>query len=155
VLAQALQNNEQLLPILYDERNHSIEIFLQSQETLQTLLAICFKLNPNPTFIVLDGLDELEESERSKMIKWLWTVTTSINQSHPGALKIFVTGREEGGLQAGLNMATRKRLCKTDTLKDMETYISLWSAKIQKSFKLPDYRRQDITRRVMERADGK
>lgn len=74
---------------------------------------------PSQTFLILDALDECEESMRTKLVKDMQILISAC--SHP--LKIFVSSRPNPDIKAELSKELNRAIGATDNRGDICKYV--------------------------------
>lgn len=128
------------------------------QPTLDQLLAVSYEIlndiMDGDTYFIIDALDECKQ--RDKLLRLLNRIH---EQKHP-KLHILVTSRPELDIEKSLKAITsdEARICIQSTLvrKDILTYIQdrLETDESLERFKVQLEIREEITRALMEKADG-
>ena len=151
MLGQGLAANPDLLPCLYEQASANGEVVLTSPQKAKDLLGVCLG-NLEKVYIIVDGVDECSRVEQEPIISWF---------------KLFV---EAQTLSASLwrrclfvsqnDSVTRRHLAKLPTLSigikdnlgDISSFSVDWSRRIQEKFELLEDRREDIAKKVIQRA---
>jgi hypothetical protein len=151
-LVQLLRQNAELLPYIYDMQVESFEIQLSSSKTLEELLGVAFR-NSGETYIIIDGLDEFEQSERRKTFAWIKTIleATSIGNTPP--LKVMVLSTDEKDIKRNLAEALKKRIEDGDVQKDIKSYLGSRFVEVAQKFKISDS--ASLIQDIAQRANGR
>ncbi|KAF8462703.1 hypothetical protein BDZ91DRAFT_327772 [Kalaharituber pfeilii] len=151
ILAQLIQNKEEIWSLIWDKLAEGGEMTLQSSKLLKELLEIAMK-DSTISFIVLDGLDECEKTARKEIISTLRAIGENINQQLPGAIRLLFVSTKEPDIQKHLSDVIKVQLKPQDS--DIQQYTKVWAVKIQRRFRLSDVETADIVAKVLERAKG-
>jgi len=76
LLVQLMHQNDGLLPCIYERQVTGYEMTPGTSATLKDLLKVGMG-DSRKMYVIIDGLDECEKSERSKVLAWLGSVTTA------------------------------------------------------------------------------
>ncbi|KAI5820878.1 hypothetical protein BZA77DRAFT_300146 [Pyronema omphalodes] len=150
-LAQLLRQNSELLPYIYNMQAESFEIRLSSGKTLEDLLDVAFK-NSGETYIIIDGLDEFEQSERRKTFAWIKTILGATSTGSTPPLKIMVLSTDEKDIKKNLLKTLKKRIEGGDVQKDIKSYLESRFVEVAQKFKISDS--AFLIRDIAQRANG-
>lgn len=123
---------------------------MKSDRVLEELLRTALE-NTSKTYVVIDGLDECEKSERTKILGWF---IPTIKSMAPGGMRGVFISRDEYDINKKLSKARKRRIDTKDTSNDMEVYLQTLSKEVQQKFRLSDSRRSEIVSTVFTRAEG-
>jgi len=154
-LLQLLRQNQDLLPYIYDSQVQSCEVTLSGGTTLEALLCEGLK-NSGNTKIIIDGLDECEKPERTKILAWL---KSTIGGAHlpdgTSPMKAMVVSTDELDIKKALSKFLRKEIQPTDMDSALQSYLALRILELQQKFSLSDAESAGIVQIVLQRAKGK
>ncbi|KAH8687413.1 hypothetical protein BGZ60DRAFT_363661, partial [Tricladium varicosporioides] len=153
ILAQLLNQNEDLLPYLFENASTSGEIVLGSPSLTKELLETALK-SSEKLYIVIDGLDECDPPEKKAIIQWFQSVVAALPDTEFDSLRCLFISQDDGEIGKLLSKLPTIRIKPEDTRADIQTYVTIWGKEIQEKFDLPDENRKDIITAVIERADG-
>ncbi|PMD12225.1 hypothetical protein NA56DRAFT_756767 [Hyaloscypha hepaticicola] len=153
ILAQLLNQNEDLLPYLFEKASTSGEMVLESPSLTKELLETALK-SSEKVYIVIDGLDECDSHEKKAIIQWFQSVIASLPDTEFDSMRCLFISQDDGEVGKVLSKIPAIRIRPEDTRADIQTYTTIWSKKIQEKFALPDEKREAIIAGVIERADG-
>lgn len=151
MLVQLLKQNEDLLSYLYGKCVSSGHISLVSAQLSRELLDIALKSVPK-IYIIIDGLDECQPSERKAILSFF---TSIIESTQPGTLRGMFVSQDENDIRQLLQRASIVRLTEDDNKQDIRTFASGWANRIQQKFELSEENGQYITNTVCDGAEGR
>ncbi len=154
IIAQLLNQNEELLPYLFEKASTSGEAVLESLTLTKELLETALK-SSEKVYIVIDGLDECDSKEKKAIIQWFQLVVAGLPDTEFDSMRCLFISQDDGEVGKVLSKIPAIRIRPEDTRADIQTYATIWSKKIQEKFDLPNEKREDIIATVIERADGK
>lgn len=137
---QILHQNPQLLPYLHD-MHESKPYPLTSQEEFENVLEVMLG-NINATYLVIDGLDEIDIGERNMVLCTLLSLLSKADN-----LKIFLSSRLEADISNSLEpvIGDTYRVNIGDKNKsDIVTYVSIAGEAVLKKFNFDDETRKEI-----------
>ena len=153
-LLQLLQQNQDLLPYIYDRQVESGAVTLRGGTTLEALLCEGLK-NSGNTKIIIDGLDECEKPERTKILAWL---KSTIGGAHlpddTSPMKAMVVSTNELDIKKALSKFLRKEIQPTDVDDALQSYLALRILELQQKFGLSEAESADIVQIILQRANG-
>lgn len=150
---QLLSQNPQLLPYLKDISKlkfHPPTSAEELENILETMLG-----NVGVTYLVIDGLDEIELEERSLVLTALLSLLSKVDN-----LKVFLGSRSEVDISAALKFAIREIYQVTigdKNKSDIVTYVAEAGKEVLVKFKIDESSRgeiQEILDRVAHGAKG-
>ena len=154
-LLQLLRQNEDLLPYIYENQVKSFEVTLSGGTILEDLLCAGLK-NSGATQIIIDGLDECEKPERTKILTWLKSTIDGMTLSDgTSPLKAMVVSTYELDIKKNLSKFSKKKIEPKDTQVDLIHYMDLRIPELQQKFELTDAAAADIVRTILQRAKGR
>jgi hypothetical protein len=148
-----LQQNNDLLPFVYEKCVSSADVILESASLSSELLKTTLK-SLEKAYVILDGLDECDKEERKKILSWFTSNITAVDGDNPGTLRGLFISQDEGDIRKLLSNASEIRLTAEDNQKDINSFASEWSSRICTKFDLPDNRATEIAHTVSDRAKG-
>ena len=129
---------------------------------LRSLATTIFKVL-DFTYLVVDGLDEIDRSEREKFFRLILPLVKSRDLQVDGdteyRVKLFISSRGEDDIRKSLDSigrASRKyyEISRDDNHKDVSSYVSVRTRELQNKFRLEDDRVGGISKNICERAGG-
>ncbi len=154
ILAQPLNQNEDLLPYLFEKASTSGEIVLESPSLTKELLETALK-SSEKVYIVIDGLDECDSHEKKAIIQWFQSVVAALHDTEFDIMRCMFISQDDGEVGKMLSKIPAIRIRPEDSIADIQTYATTWGKKIQEKFDLLDEKREDMIATLVERADGK
>jgi hypothetical protein len=125
-----------LLPSFYTRRTLSGDASLRSLPVSKKLLEDCCSIVPK-LFLVVDGLDECEITERKEALECLTRLVGECNAIEPGKLRVLVVSQYYPDIQRALQSTAAMKLAptiiqifETDNESDIKTYVKIWVDKI-------------------------
>ncbi|KAF8459959.1 hypothetical protein BDZ91DRAFT_766642 [Kalaharituber pfeilii] len=149
ILSQLIKHNEGIISLLWEKMADSGEITLKASNLLVELLEVAMK-DSKTSYVIIDGLDECEKTERRKIISTLQSISEAINQQVPGTIRLLFISTNEPDIRRRLSSIVKIQLKPNDD--DIRQYTTIWTAKIQKRFRLSDAETDNIIAKVLERA---
>ncbi|KAF8444436.1 hypothetical protein BDZ91DRAFT_853780 [Kalaharituber pfeilii] len=151
ILSQLIKHNKGIISLLWEKMADSGEITLKASNLLVELLEVAMK-DSKTSYVIIDGLDECEKTERRKIISTLQSISEAINQQVPGTIRLLFISTNEPDIRRRLSSIVKIQLKPNDN--DIRQYTTVWTAKIQKRFRLSDAETDNIIAKVLERAQG-
>ncbi|KAL8365398.1 hypothetical protein RB595_004277 [Gaeumannomyces hyphopodioides] len=131
-------------------------VYKPSQEQLERLAATAIQAK-RFSFVVLDGLDECNDDDQSKLVCWLKKQTTK-GGGAPFTLRILLSGRREGHLDrdiSSLPSILSVSVDESDRHKaGIRLYVEAKARYIRDTFGVGDKVEQSITERVVPHTKG-
>ena len=94
---QLVQQNEVLLAHVYERCCRSSEVSLETSAILKELIEVSLQTSRN-VFVVIDGLDECESWEASKIVTLFKSIVRDNQQNSAGVYKILFVSQRDGSL---------------------------------------------------------
>ena len=146
-----------LLQIVYEASIDSGEQYLESKSACAKLLtdaigSISKSINIH---IIIDGLDECENSESKTIIAEIFKVLSKDGIMQPGRTRAMFISQPDTAIRKSLRTATIVRLTEPDSQGDIVEYTRQWYLKMQSKFTLGDEKRDLIRNLLCESAGGK
>jgi hypothetical protein len=131
-----MQYRDMLLPSFYTRRTLSGDASLRSLPVAKKLLEDCCSIVPK-LFLVVDGLDECETTERKEALECLTRLVGECNAVEPGKLRVLIVSQYYPDIQRALQSTGAMKLAptiiqisETDNESDIKTYVKIWVDKI-------------------------
>jgi hypothetical protein len=153
ILSQFLAQQRHLVPFYHDEGIESGEVPLQSIKLCKKLLRYMLQNIPNG-FLVIDGLDECDVSERKSLLDFLNEIVSLCDSTNPGKIRILILSRDEPDIKRYLSTGMVVRIDSRDTLQDIELYVRHRASLVQRKFDLTAEDREYIEQNVLDRTQG-
>lgn len=130
------QCTDDLLPSFYTRRTSSGDASLRSLHVAKKLLDDCCYIVPK-LFLVVDGLDECDPTDRRETLEILTRLAGECNVNEPGKLRVLVVSQQYPDIQrafqsCGANKLAPKiiALSEEDVEGDIRAYVRIWIDKI-------------------------
>ncbi|KFA81095.1 hypothetical protein S40288_00970 [Stachybotrys chartarum IBT 40288] len=141
VLRQALHRNREILPIMHERRmngKRGVEV-LDDDAAARTLLELQCDV-PAKHFIVIDGVDEIKETERKSLVATLCSIVNRSDDYTPGRIRVLLVSNDSHDLNktvqnAGDRIGTYE-LNRGKLQKDIELYVKKQVEVLQSKFDL-------------------
>jgi hypothetical protein len=152
ILAQLLQQNDDLVPYFYEKASHSgqplLDCYTLATELLKTVFSTLKRV-----FIIIDGLDEFGKEESAKIILWF---QSTINPSgfDNGYIRLLFISQDNQNTGRFLSNYPSIHIKAKDNRKDIQCFVSGFSIKLQLKFELSDALWEDISSAVVAQAQG-
>ncbi len=104
-------------------------------------------------FIAIDGLDECEECERSKILSVVSDVSKKCSTEQN--VKFFLTSRSEEDIRRSLHSAFHLNIEPQYVESDIRAYVKLQTAKLSRKFDFDMAMEREIAKEVLTRPKGK
>ena len=151
LLAQLLNQNQDLLPYLHGECISSGQVSLVSSQLCVELLETCLN-TMGTTHIIIDGIDECDFKERKSMLSFFASLIE--DDETPGRLRGLFVSQDENDIRKLLRAASILRLTGDHNNSDIESYATKWSLQIQQNFGLSKVTQEYIISVVCSGAEG-
>lgn len=130
------QYQDLLLPSFHTRRTSSGDASLRSLHQAKKLLEDCCSIVPK-LFIVVDGLDECDPTDRKETLDTLTTLVGDCNVVEPGKLRILVVSQNYPDIHRAFHTTGATKLApkiialsEFDVEGDIKTYVRIWVDKI-------------------------
>ena len=159
ILAQLLAQNTDIIPFFNDHQLALTHDPLKS-EGLKSLVETIFKVL-NVVYLVIDGLDEIDRSERKEFFSIILPLVKSqLNDDTGCRIKLFISSRGEDDIRTSLNSVGRIRrksyeITLDDNRMDIAFYVSSRVQELQTVFGFDQSKREKIFKDVCKRAKGR
>ena len=153
ILVQLVQQNEELLSYVYEACCSSSEATMDSPSLLKQLVETSLRSCPNAC-IIIDGVDECEETEERKIIVWFQTLFEKFTEENLGTKRLAFISQRDKITESLLAQASVIPLNSMYHEKDIQTYARDWSGKIQRKFGIPGDSASQIGTNIAAQAQG-
>lgn len=153
ILVQLVQQNEDLLPYVYDACCSSNEVTIDSPTILKQLVETSLRSCTN-TCIIIDGIDECEEAEEKRTIAWFLKMVEKETIDNARTIRLLFISQRDKVTENLLTQASVIPLDSEYHKEDIQIYARHWSAKIQEKFDIPEDSATRISKHVATRAQG-
>ncbi|KAF2847250.1 C2H2 domain-containing protein [Plenodomus tracheiphilus IPT5] len=140
IIDQLLDEHPQMLPVYHARRMHSREPILNTlAQACKVLEELCTSIPK--VYVVVDGLDECDSSERKQTLKSLLDIASSCDLAEPGKLRLLVVSRNDADIRQALHSSSVTRMVPNtisispfDNESDIRTYTKIWVNRIAMKF---------------------
>ena len=153
ILIQLVQQNEDLLPYIYDACCSSNEVTINAPGLLKQLVETSLRSCPN-TCIIIDGIDECEESEEKKVLEWFLSILKNVTKDNAETMRLLFISQRDKVTETLLAQAPVILLESKYHQEDIQRYAQDWALKIQGKFGIPDISAKKIGLDVAAQAQG-
>lgn len=150
-LVQLLNQNKDLVSYLYEKYVESGSISLISAQLCKELLDTALQ-SLTKVYIIIDGLDECQRTERRSILSFF---TSIIESTQPGLLRGMFVSQDEDDIRQSLHRASLVRLTEDDNRQDIQTFAGWWAERIQQKFELSQEHSWYIRNTVCDGAEGR
>ena len=154
ILIQLVQKNEELLSHVYEACCSSSEVMLNSLALLKQLVEVSLRSCANAC-IIIDGIDECEETEEKKVVGWFLAMFEKITKDDAGTLRLLFISQRDKVTEKLLAQAVVIQLDSKYHQEDIQSYARYWSMKIQQKFGISEESASQIGTDVAAQAQGK
>lgn len=155
ILSQLLHQDNGILPFLYEKASASGEATLSTTGLAQELLEVALKNCSNRVYIILDGINECKRQEREEIVLWFRHIVESLPPSAVEGIRCLFISQDDSYASESLSDIPMLKLNKAHNERDIRTYSTICSHRIQKKFGLSDEKREHLVKVIVERAEGK
>ncbi len=152
LISQLLQKNTGYLEYVYDAIIASKECRPSSSALLKQILEALVSCQSS-LVIAIDGLDECEEYERSKILSFVSNVSKLCSPEQN--FKFFLTSRREEDIRLSLHSALSLNIEPEYVECDIQAYVKLQTAKLSRKFEFDKAKEWEIAKEVLTRPKGK
>ena len=161
ILAQLLVQNPDIVPYFNSHKLALIHDPLKSNG-LKSLVNTVFKVL-GVVYLVIDGLDEVDRSERKKFFRLILPLLNSgdsrVGDDGGYRIKLFISSRGEDYIRKAVHSFVRTwrksyEITGDDNHRDIAFYVSSRVRELQEKFGLDDSRREEIFKKACSRAGG-
>jgi hypothetical protein len=154
LLAQLMLRDLAHVPYYHDRYLLSGQLHLVSEALCKELLeAVVLKL-PR-VYLVVDGLDECDRSERTTLMQELNRLVRLCDLQQPGRSRVLVTSRNEPDIRKALLPAQEIELTTLRVQPDIKTFVQAQCYGLQQKFELTDNEITCIRDLTCIQADGR
>ena len=158
ILAQLVEQNADIVPYFNSHQEALIHDPLKSSG-LKSSVNIVFQVL-DLVYLVIDGLDEIDRSEREKFFHLILPLVKPRVRGDTGyKVKIFISSRGEDDIRKCLksargNLRKSYEITRDDNHRDIAFYVSLRTKELQNRFRFDHLRGEKIAKDVCDRAGG-
>jgi hypothetical protein len=146
-------NKDILLPYYYEYFSTSTETTLRTQSLIEGLLRTGIMNCPN-VYIILDGIDECDRKERTRITEFFRELVESSSNSQPAGVRCLFTSQHDGIARKDFSDMTTFKIESKHNSADIETFCKASAQAIPKDFDLDDTERVSIAKKISGRANG-
>ena len=139
LLRQLINHNLDLLPTLHDKQMRGKEMLVSEPEARGLIEYFCD--TPMRQFIVIDGLDELEQEQRKRLVHFLDSITSRSDDYTPGKIRVLLVSTDLADMRsyvASVDHIKTYELPPDKTEKDIKLYFNKQAAKLKERFMISD-----------------
>ena len=152
-MSQLLGQCRELIPYCYEKSQISGELNLITTSLAEQLLKLfCERIAK--LYIVIDGLDECNISQRKLVLSFFTKMVAYCDNYDPGKLRILFVSQEYKDIAKALQPAPVLKLTAKDNEDDIAKYVRIWCKKIQVRYDLEDSKVEEIEECTRVRAQG-
>lgn len=126
---------------------------LTSTTVADSLLKLILELLPKVAIIV-DGLDELESSQRRHLLSLLTSHIDYWDEREPGKLRMLFVSQQLADIDKALPTAGRLSLTAKDNENDIRIFVKSWCMRIKTLYDLDSRVADDIEGSTCARSEG-
>jgi len=153
ILAQILQQNEDMLPYFYQKCEKSSEAVLTSQRGTQELLDLAIR-NCESIYIVLDGIDECPRQELKVIANWFREMVEHLPPKNSDQVRCLFVSQDDGLARKDFKGITSLKITPQDNINDIRTFCSVQATELQQKFDISDTVRDKIVEDIAKCAGG-
>ena len=153
ILIQLVRQNEDLLSYVYDACCSSSEVTMDSPSRLKDLVETSLTSCSN-CCIIIDGVDECEESEEKKILAWFLGIIEKISQHDAVTIRLLFVSQRDKVTENLLAKAAVIPLDSRYHQEDIRAYARHWSEKLQRKFGISESSASQISTAVADQAKG-
>lgn len=125
----------------------------QAQSLLKSFCALDMK-----QFIVIDGIDELQEQSRAQLLLFLQSIVSECDLYDPGKVRVFMIGVDSADMQTTLQQSEGSiaecRIPLERVQKDIETFVKQRSSKLKDKHRLKPDQMEAAENMICRRSKG-
>ncbi|KAF7504582.1 hypothetical protein GJ744_002077 [Endocarpon pusillum] len=153
LLSQLICHSRDLIPFCYDKYLASGELTLVSTSLAKQLLDLfCQKIYRQ--YIIIDGLDECDESERKLILQFFTSMIDRYDMKEPGRIRVLFISQDVNDIGKALSTAAVIALGPSDNESDIRSFVLTETRKIQVKHDLDNQQVEHIVGSTCRRAQG-
>lgn len=142
-----------MIPFCYDKYQASGELTLVSTSLAKQLLEMfCQKIHKQ--YIIIDGLDECDESERKLILQFFTSMIDRYDMKEPGRIRVLFISQDMDDIGKALSTAAVIALGPSDNENDIRSFVLTETRKIQLKHDLDNHQVEYIVDSTCRRAKG-
>jgi len=130
------------------------EVVLTTTNVAEHLLKLFLEILPKKVFIIIDGLDECEISQRKLLLSILTERINHWDEQEPGRMRTMFVSQQMSDIGKALSTATIFTLTPLDNESDIKIFVEAWCKKIRDKFELNMDQVEYIRDSTCVRAEG-
>ncbi|ETS83638.1 hypothetical protein PFICI_05514 [Pestalotiopsis fici W106-1] len=123
-----------LLYQFYDNKSSSGSMALTSPDLAKEMLHQALEGKSKTKFIILDGLDECERSERRTITAWFQEEAETLIGSDPDSIRIMFVSQDDGVGRRDLAQVPMIRVSSAENKEDIKAFAEKWQQRIEERF---------------------
>ncbi|CAI6242163.1 unnamed protein product [Periconia digitata] len=153
LLSQLLNQDEDLLPYLYEKATKSGQTSLSTDSLAKQLLETAIK-NHRKLYVIIDGIDECEREQRKEIVSTLESFWESLPYTDADSLRCLFVSQDDSAARKDFARMVTLKITQSDTKQDISSYAHTWSQEIRAKFGLDQNHVQCIENMIAEKAEG-
>lgn len=153
LLAQILEQDQNLLLYFYQECCDSKEAVVTSPEKVIKLLEFAFK-NCKSAYIIIDGLDECERDQRKSIAQWFRTLVESLPITEPWRLRCLFTSQNDSLARKDFDEIASLTIGPDDIKNDLQGFCRREADQLRASLYISEDMADSIAATVAQQAGG-
>ncbi|KAI1339051.1 hypothetical protein F5Y15DRAFT_416361 [Xylariaceae sp. FL0016] len=126
LLSQLVKDDKDLLLQIYEKGSLvSGDAILEDPEMAKKLLEVALD-SSQPTYIIIDGIDECGRDERKEICSWFVERVNDLPNEKYGNLRCLFVSREDGPAKKDLGQIPSIKMEPSRTASDVRRYIMFW-----------------------------
>lgn len=148
-----MAKNHCFVNYLFEKASMSGQVLLSTIDLAKKLLETGLK-SCDKTYIVLDGLDEYSRDDRKEISSWFRSLVQSLPIAECDSIRCLFVSQDDGYARKDLGDLPWIKVGPTENKTDIRTFCEHWHRKIEAKFGALDKKEHDISRIVVDAADG-
>ncbi|KAJ5373531.1 hypothetical protein N7517_005537 [Penicillium concentricum] len=153
LLAQILEQDQNLLLYFYQQCCNSKDAVLTSPEKVTTLLTFALK-NCKSAYIIIDGLDECERDQRKDIAQWFRTLVETLPIAEPWRLRCLFTSQNDSLSRKDFDEIASLTIRTDDIKNDLQGFCRREADQLRASLYISEDMADSIAARVAQQAGG-
>ena len=153
LLAQILEQDQNMLLYFYQECCDSKEAVLTSPVKVTKLLEFAFK-NCKSAYIIIDGLDECERDQRKGIVQWFRTLVESLPIIEPWRLRCLFTSQNDSLARKDFDEIASLTIGPDDIKNDLQGFCQREADQLRASLYISEDMADSISATVTQQAGG-
>ncbi|KAF2661287.1 hypothetical protein K491DRAFT_748233 [Lophiostoma macrostomum CBS 122681] len=153
LLWQLLQQDEKLLPFLYEKASVCGQNMLSTVVLAKELLETALKNSPK-LYLIIDGLDECDREERKTVVSELERVCESLPTDDADTLRCLFISQDDNPARKDFAKMSSLKVTGRELEKDIRMYANARSLEIASKFDLGQEKQKDVEDTIAQKAEG-